>query len=158
MPSLNTSLDFLSKIGLFQNANRQIKDASFEVLNAVFQSKLKTNDLEHASLIAKKTCILYGLKGLYLYVPVELLKIKRDKDQGEMIDQALMQLLSLILYIEHNIVSLNDKDWVKTQKSICLGMCDSQQKRNNLEQEAEILSCCYPYLSTDPKFLSQDHG
>ena len=144
MPNLNASLEFLSKMGLFQSANRQIKDASFEDLHAEFQDKLKNNDLDNASIIAKKISILYGLKGLYLYVPVELSRIKSDKEKGEIIDQALMQLLSLILFIEHNVTSAHDREWVQLQKSISLSMCDSPQKKDNLEKEAETLSRFYP--------------
>lgn len=143
MPNLNASLEFLSKMSLFQNANRQIKDASFDDLHAEFQDKLKRDDLDKASIIAKKISILYGLKGLYLYVPVELSRIKIDKDQGEIIDQDLMKLLSLILYIEHNVTSAQDKEWAQLQRSISLSLCDSQQKRDILEKEAESLSSSY---------------
>lgn len=144
MPNLNASLEFLSKVGMFYNANRLVKAASFEELHASYLDKLNTENFEQASLIAKKASILYGLKGLYLFVPVELKKIEIDKEDGEIIDQALMRLLSLILFIEHNATSTQDQDWIKSQKSLCLLMCDSEKKRSDIEIEAEMLSARYP--------------
>jgi hypothetical protein len=138
---LNQELLFLSQFGLFNIAHAQIPNNSFDELKLHYDVCHKTNELDQASLYAQKISILYGLSGLYLYFPVQLSLIQKDKQLGEIVDQQLIKLLSLILFVEKNLPSNNHIEWITKTKTECLALCNETVKQE-IQSEANDV-CLY---------------
>lgn len=135
-------LPFLATRTMFWKANQTIQDDSFDNLVKKYQESILQKDLNQAKLIAQKISILYGFKGLYLYVPVQVDLIKIDKNNHELIGQALIKVLSLIFFIEkHSSVDLK-KTVLNAHKETCLALCHDNEKAE-ITSEAEHLADLY---------------
>ena len=149
MVDLNQELLFLSQLGLFNIAHAQIPNNSFDELKLHYDVCHKNNDLDQASLFAQKISILYGLSGLYLYFPVQLSLIQRDKHFDEIVDQQLIKLLSLILFVEKNLPSNNHIEWITKIKTECLALCNEKVKQE-IQSEANDICLYLEEISSKP--------
>lgn len=143
MTESKRELGFLSKHGMFRDADLRIPDDSFDNLLASYQISIINSDLQKAKLFSQKLSILYGFKGLYLYLPVQLSLIEKDQENQEIIDQALIKTLSLIFFIEKSNPSDAPLDTINEQKQKCLEMCQAEVK-DEICYEANILADMYP--------------
>ncbi len=142
MTTYEHGLPFLATHTMFWKANQTIQDDSFDNLVKKYQDSLLQMDLEQAKLITQKISILYGLKGLYLYIPVQVDLIKTDKKNHEVIGQALIKVLSLIFFIEKYASADPEKILLNTHKETCLALCDDKEKAE-ITSEAECLANLY---------------
>ena len=129
---------------VFFVANNQIKETNYDALMNMFEKAMQDNNLTLAKNISKKISVLYGMTGLSLYLPLQIAKIIEDKNQLEIIDQALIQLLALILYAESNGIKDNS---LKKYKDECLELCDIESV-DLLNSEAQILTKSYLSFNT----------
>lgn len=144
MKNINDSLPFLAQRSMFQLADKKIPDDTFERLQSLYQQYLEQHELGKAKLLAQKLSILYGYKGLYLYLPIQLSLLENEKNhEHELIGQALIQVLSLIFFIEKNASQGVDREWLNTQKQHCFLLCDNDVEKREVLREADTLSDCY---------------
>lgn len=136
------------KFGQFREANNAIPDSSFEELMTRYHEQLSNHRLSQAKTTALKLTAQYGLKGLYVYVESEIASIKEDREKNEIIDQSVIQLLGLILFLIKNI-NENDKKWFEEKKQMCLKMIDPKIQKNIIN-EANALSEFYSSLTDTP--------
>jgi hypothetical protein len=144
MPVLDQPLPLLGRLGLFHVAKAYVQDGTYETLKAKFDEHVHEDRLKDALLVAQKISILYGLQGLYLYLPFKLEMLREAHAEHDMIAQALIQTLSLILFVETNLGpderSLHA--WTVLQKNACLALCEGQDK-HDIVSEADRLVSCY---------------
>lgn len=123
----------------FFMANRKIRENQYEKLLSEYKKCIKENNLDKASLISQKISLLYGLKGLYLYLPLQIKKLQKNKANLEVIDNELSKVLALILFAEmHGI----EDQLLTAQKQICLELCD-ENSINEVNREAGDLASFY---------------
>lgn len=142
MTTYEHGLPFLATHTMFLKANQTIQDDSFDNLVQKYQDSMLKRDLNQAKLITQKISILYGLEGLYLYVPVQLDLIKTDKKNHELIGQALIKVLALIFFIEKHSSADPAKILLNAHKETCLALCDDKEKAE-ITSEAEHLANLY---------------
>jgi hypothetical protein len=144
MPALDQPLPLLGRLGLFHVAEAYVKSDTYETLKANFDAYVQEDKLTDALLVAQKISILYGLPGLYLYLPFKLDMLREAHAEDEMIAQALIQTLSLILFVETNLEpdKSSQHAWTVLQKNTCLALCEEQDK-HEIISEADRLVACY---------------
>lgn len=136
--------DFKIPSCAFFIANKSIKDTDYEILLNKYQEEIQKNNISRAKRISQKICILYGMQGLYLYLPIQVNKIQKDKNNSEIVYQDLIQVLGLILYAESRGI-INDQ-FLMQYKQTCLSLCD-ESSLPAVNSEAEQLSSFYGQVS-----------
>lgn len=101
-------MPFLTVPGAFYAADQSIHDQEFVLLKRGCEEKESEGALGEALLYAQKASILYGIPGLMLYFPLRYESLVQEQKEGELIDQALVQVLGLILFAQK---------WLKNQTS-----------------------------------------
>ncbi|PJD92524.1 MAG: hypothetical protein CK424_05315 [Legionella sp.] len=141
MKDIKESFPFLAEKSMFQFANTRIPADSYAALRSLYEEHLEANHLGQANLLAQKLSILYGFKGLYLYLPLQLSLLEHEKNiDHEMIGQALIKVLSLLFFIEKNASPDSDNEWINTQKEHCYALFENDNEKREGEREAHILS------------------
>ena len=106
MPIIPTTFPgFLADIGFFSYANMTVDALPKKEFIEKINECNRKGDLDSAILYAQKMCILFGLEGFEIYLPLKLKKIRQDKDAGEIIDQDIIKTLTYIMYIEKKIAT-----------------------------------------------------
>lgn len=143
---MDTKLDFLKQRTLFFRANQKIADAPPATIETLYQDAVAKENWQEARFCAQKLSILQGLKGLYLYIPLQLAILKQNKeDPANIISQDLLKVLSLIYYIEQHLASASpDLEWIATQKQACLALASDETELSELEKDAQRLCSTYP--------------
>lgn len=137
---MKDAFKFLSKLGQFSIADKTIPDGSFEELQKNYHTNIMNHNFKKARQIALKLTLQYGLEGLYLYLSTEISSIRKNKKNHEIIDQSVIQLLGLILFVENHLNSPGKL--FEEQKQSCLEMIDLASQ-NEVKFEAQALSEFY---------------
>lgn len=90
-------LPFLSKLGLFTQADRTISD---NLTIEETQEKCASLPSKQAILYAEKAAIIFGIPGLKLYFPLIIQELTTDKHSSELIEIQLIKVLSIMKKIE----------------------------------------------------------
>ena len=140
-------LDFLKRMTFFMRVARSTPD-TYENLVDQFE-KVKENQTL-AATVAQKLSAHYGLSGLYLYIPMKLQLLQTAKTvEHEIIGQELLQLLSLVLYMEKFESNSAEEAWINAQKETCENLCNAGEKTDVLN-EARDLANHYFSLGATP--------
>lgn len=138
-------LDFLKRMTFFKRAAKTGSTDPYADLMAKYNTA--QDDQNQATNLAQKLSAYYGMAGLYLYIPLKLQALQTAKTvEHEIIGQDLIQLLSLILYMESYAGNDAEKTWVSTQKETCQKLCNASEKEEVMN-EAKDLADYYRSLS-----------
>lgn len=138
------AMNFLSRQGLFANANARIPDAPFNVLESESNKFKQKKDINQAILYAQKASIQYGLEGLMLYFPLALKWLEDETKNGEIIEQPLVKTIALIMFAERNCAQNKSEEnqfaILDNHKKQLLSMSDNS---SDIEDEAGRLAFAF---------------
>lgn len=140
---------FLSTYGLFQHADRRVKETSPELLTTQYSKEMLQKHWGSARTIALKLVLLCGLEKLRLYVPAEIASIREEKNKSEIVNQEIIQLLGLLKFLEKQLEPGTDLEWLQAQENECFKLCDEASKPG-VTEEIDSLVAYYENKSHSP--------
>jgi hypothetical protein len=100
---LTQAMPFFATPGAFAQADKLIPNQSYQELKMRYEAQNAAGNNAEAILCAEKAVILYGISGIMLYIPVQLKILQEEKNDGEIIDQALIAVLSILFFAKRYI-------------------------------------------------------
>lgn len=98
---------FLRNPGLFSPNSGQEERNNDLNLQEQCNELVKKGQLDKAIKMAEQGCIFEGIPAMFTYFPLKLKQIQELQTEGEIIDEDVIQLMSLILFARREII--NDK-------------------------------------------------
>ena len=136
-------LSFLKRITFFKRASKRLMLDTDTYEHLVEGYHQVENNPEEANAIAQKLSIQYGLAGLYFYIPLKLALLSKEQS-SEIIGQDLIQLLSLIFYMQKYATEPSEQLWVEEQVKTCRTLCDDETEEREVFNEAADIVTFYP--------------